>query len=133
MANYWNLNMGNEQSKILHTKDNQLIELNPVADIFEMFASAMGKRLIRVDCTSKEVYGFSAFNEEDGSVQLFVMNKSEETSMIEIFGLSPAYEVDSVESIDISGNTKKDQLTETDAGLALQPWSFNKISFVQNR
>ena len=47
MANYWNLNMGNEQSKILHTKDGQLIELNPVAGIFEMFASAMGKRLIR--------------------------------------------------------------------------------------
>jgi len=133
MANYWNLNMGNEQSRILRTKENQLIELSPVADMFEMFASAMGKRLIRVDCTSKEVYGFSTNDEGDGSVQLFVMNKSEKTSMIEIFGLSPAYKVDSVESVDISGNETKDQLTGADAGLALHPWSFNKISFVQNR
>jgi len=79
------------------------------------------------------VYGFSTNDEGDGSVQLFVMNKSEKTSMIEIFGLSPAYKVDSVESVDISGNETKDQLTGADAGLALHPWSFNKISFVQNR
>ena len=51
MANYWNLNMGNEQTKILDTEKNQLVGLNPVAGIFEMFASAMGKKLVRVDCT----------------------------------------------------------------------------------
>ena len=133
MANYWNLNMGPEQTKILSTKDNQLIELNPVADIFKMFASAMGKRLIQVDCTHKEVYGFSTYNEDDNSVQLFVMHKSEEISKIEISGIDNAYKVASFEFFTISGDAKNVQLKESSVDLSLKPWSINKITFLLKR
>lgn len=133
MANYWNLNMGHQQTKILHLENKQLIELNPLANIFEMYASAMEKKFIRIDCTNKEVYGFSTYNEEDKSVQLFVMTKSEQVSKIEISGLNSSYKAVSIESFDISGNINTDQLTESSANLALQPWFFNKITFNQKR
>ena len=135
MANYWNLNMGPAQTKILDTTDDkkQLLGLNPTAGIFEMYASAMGKRLLRVDCSRKEVYGFSAIDEQDLSVQLFLMHKSEGASKIEVSGLGGDYIAATIEAFDISGNILAEDIRgEADSGyfsLLLQPWSVNKIIF----
>lgn len=131
MANYWNLNMGHKQTKILNTENNQLVGLNPVAGIFEMYASAMGEKLVRIDCTDKKVYGFSTTDENNKTVQLYLINKSEEESELKTSGLSSNYKAVSIESFDFFGNVGNDQLKESSANLALQPWSFNKITFQQ--
>lgn len=129
MANYWNLNMGHKQTKILHTENNQLVGLNPIAGIFEMYASALGEKLVRVDCTDKKVYGFSSFDENTKSVQLFLMNKSKEVSNIEISGLMNDYKIATKETFDITGTCKKEVTASEEDNISLDPWSFNKIVF----
>jgi alpha-L-arabinofuranosidase len=129
MANYWNLNMGGSQNKVLNTSNNQLQELNPIADIFKMFASAMGKNLIRVDCTNKEVYGFATLDKKAKKVQLYLMNKSEEVSEIEMSGFPGAYKKLDKENFDINGNhTKNDNIADIKQ-VSLEPWSISKMVF----
>lgn len=127
MANYWNLNMGENQNKILHTENNKLIRLNPVANIFKMFASAMEKKRIRVDCTDKKVYGFAALDENTKIVQLFLINKSKEVSKMEISGLLDKYKISEVEVFDINGIYLKEKKESEFQQVSLQPWSINKI------
>jgi alpha-L-arabinofuranosidase len=129
MANYWNLNMGGSQNKILNTKNNQLLELNPVAEIFKMFASAMDNKRVRVDCTDKKVYGFAALDENTKIVQLFLMNKSEEVSEIEISGLLGRYKKTHSEVFDINGNHTKDESSSEIESISLEPWSVSKMVF----
>lgn len=129
MANYWNLNMGGQQNKILHTENNKLIGLNPVANVFEMFASAMGDKLLRVDCTDKKVYGFAALDEKTKIVQLYLMNKSEEISEIEISGLPGTYKSLYKEYFDINGKHTKDERKFEIESISLKPWSISKIVF----
>ncbi len=129
MANYWNLNIGHKQTKILNTENKQLVGLNPVAGIFEMYASAMGKKLVRVDCTDKKVYGFSAFDEHDETIQLYLINKSEEESKLEISGLLNDYKISATETFDITGKCKKEEIGSDENNISLDPWSFNKIVF----
>jgi hypothetical protein len=129
MACDWNLNMGDENVLILETENNQLVRLNPTADIWEMYASAMGKKLVRVDCSDKEVYGFAAFDEKSKTVQLYLMNKSEEESKLEISGLMSAYKISSKETFDISGKRKIEEEGSGKNNISLHPWSFNKIIF----
>jgi len=129
MANYWNLNMGGSQNKILHTENNKLVALNPVADIFTMFASAMENKLIRVDCTDKKVYGFAALDEKTKSLQLYLMNKSDEVSEIEISGLLDGYKKTYTEIFDINGIHSKDESNSEIETKSLEPWSINKIVF----
>lgn len=129
MANYWNLNMGHKQTKILNTKNNQLVSLNPIASIFEMYASAMGEKLVRVDCTYKKVYGFSALDENNKTVQLYLMNKSKEVSKLEISGLLNDYKISTTETFDITGKHKKEKTAIEENNISLNPWSFNKIVF----
>ena len=129
MANYWNLNMGHKQTKILNTKNTQLVGLNPVASIFEMYASAMGEKLVRIDCTDKKVYGFSTLDENNETVQLYLINKSEDESKLKISGLSNDYKISSTETFDITGKFKKEVTGREDNNISLNPWSFNKIIF----
>lgn len=129
MANYWNLNIGHKQTKILNTENKQLVGLNPVAVIFEMYASAIGKKLLRVDCTDKKVYGFSAFDEHDETVELYLINKSEEESNLEISGLLNDYKISITDAFDIAGKRKREEIGSDEKSISIDPFSFNKIVF----
>ncbi|MDN5216892.1 hypothetical protein QQ020_32780 [Fulvivirgaceae bacterium BMA12] len=137
MANYWNLNMGDAQTRILETgSDRQtLIRLNPIAQIFEMFAHAQGKMLLRVECTHKKVYGFASLDTATGNTDLYLLNKSAEETNIEITGIDrkSIKEVWHESFTEPSGKVNKEVKVSTKGKFQAQtlgPWSLNRITFV---
>ncbi len=86
MACYWNLNLGDKNSKVIITKDNgtKLDYFNPVASVFELLGMAPGKLFLNVDCTHKEVYGFATLDKQTGNISVFLLNKSATDNEIEL-------------------------------------------------
>jgi alpha-N-arabinofuranosidase len=85
-ACYWNLNMGSGNSQILHTASDrhELVELNPIAHVFEMFAHALEKPLLPVASSQERVYGFAVKDTAADAIRVFLLNKSDAATSVEI-------------------------------------------------
>ena len=90
-ACYWNLNMGEQASRVLKTDSSgtQLLQLNPIADVFKMFSSTLSKEYLYLDCTEKYIYGFGAKDQQTGDIMLYLLNKSTKETPVKlgVFGL----------------------------------------------
>ena len=84
-ACYWNHNMGPEKSRVLATTENRsrLLKLNPVAHVFEMYAHALGGKLLEVATSEKCVYGFAVRGPGD-ELQVYLLNKNEQPAAVEL-------------------------------------------------
>ncbi len=84
-ACYWDLNMGPEKARVLATTEDRsrLLELNPIAHIFEMVAHALGKDLLDVASSEACVYGFAARG-PGGDLQVYLLNKGELPASVEL-------------------------------------------------
>lgn len=87
MAAYWSNvpsggRLGGERSErsLIDTESGN--RLNPLHFGFEMLSSALGKRLVRMDSGSHVAYGFATL--EDGQLEVFLLNKTNENEPIEL-------------------------------------------------
>ena len=76
-----------------------------------------------------KVYGFSVFDKNIETIQLYFMNKSDEESKLEISGLLNDYKIFASETFDKSGKHEKKERGSDENNILLNPWSFNKIMF----
>lgn len=86
MGCYWNLNIGDKNSRIFIAKEDGtgVDYFNPVATVFELLGKAPGKQYLNVDCTHKEVYGFATIERKSGNISVYLLNKSEKESETEL-------------------------------------------------
>jgi hypothetical protein len=133
-ACYWNLNMGNKTTRVLNTRKarHDLIELNPVAYIFEMYAHALGQPLLALTSSSKSVYGF-AVGSNQASIQVFLLNKNETTKRVKIEVADRLFDAGDIqlESFQTPGKIKHEPVAHFGSAkeltLELQPFTFNRI------
>ena len=86
MACYWNFNMGSADSRILKVKTDTITDgastrlerISPVGNAFTLLATAMGKQLVNFTTPLNPVYGFAAVDEEKSTMDVYLLNKSEE-------------------------------------------------------
>lgn len=76
-ACYWNLNMGDKQTRIFTVKPDGSVTMNPIRHPFTMTANAMGEQLLELNTSQPSVYGFAS--RTDSAVQVFLLNKSAST------------------------------------------------------
>jgi len=133
-ACYWNLNMGSSNSKILDTKKGQLVGLNPVANVFKLFSSAMEKKLLFIESSKKQVYGFSVKDPIKSDIQLYLINKSNEAVDV-VIGFDDSLKGKKIsiskESYVAPGVLQKDNKIsyspKQDKKVSLAAWSMNKL------
>ncbi len=133
-ACYWNLNMGEEKSKILKTDKSgtQLLDFNPIATIFTLFSDAQAKHYLHLDCNERFIYGFGAKNTADDTIYLYLLNKSEKNEFFNLglFGLKENTVDITIQSFIKPGIINSNSLKTTDPNntkLELPSFSFNKI------
>lgn len=134
-ACYWNLNIGEENSRVLktNTKNNKLEKFNPISKVFVMLSDALGKEYLYVDSNAPFLYGFGAKDPDTGEIFLYLINKSEKDIPIKmgLFGLDLNNKNFVVEEFVNPGIIKSKKLLKTDfenGGLTVKSLSFNKIT-----
>lgn len=133
-ACYWNLNMGSVDSKILNTKKDTLVELNPMANVFKLFASGMEKKLLFMESSKKQVYGFAVKDPITSDIELFLINKSNEAVDV-VIGFDDSLKGKEIkvdkESYVTPGVLQQDKQVRFSAKqkkkLSLPAWSMNKL------
>jgi alpha-L-arabinofuranosidase len=129
-ACYWNLNMGSRDSRVLETTNDghELVQLNPIADVFTMFAPAMGETLLPLTSSERHVYGFAVVSEDGGCLQIYLLNKSEKASNVQIDLQNAGFDSPSllIESFVAPGEIVHQETTQGDT-LKLPPYSMNRI------
>lgn len=133
-ACYWNLNMGEEKSKILNTgsKGTELIGFNPIAEVFTMLADALEKEYLFLDCNEPFIYGFGAKDPKANDIFLYFINKSETETPVNmgVFGLDLENASVTLEEFIDPGTIAGRELDSMDSNtkaLMLKPISFNKL------
>jgi len=129
-ACYWNLNMGSRDSRILETTNDghELVRLNPIADVFTMFAPAMGETLLPLTSSERHVYGFAVVSEKNDRLQIYLINKSEAASNVRIDLQNTGLDSSSllIESFVAPGEIVRQETMQGDM-LSLPPYSMNRV------
>ncbi|MBK0384051.1 hypothetical protein I5M32_13865 [Pedobacter sp. SD-b] len=132
---YWNLNAGERLSRVFDTnaEGTQILQLNPISKIFTLYADALQKDYLYLDCNEKSIYGFGAKDPKAGKVYLYLLNKSVKDSALKlgIFGLASKNADLKIErfvkpGIIITENLKAVDIKEKE--LVLKASSFTKIT-----
>lgn len=125
-ACYWNLNMGDPQTRIFTVNDDGTVTMNPIRHPFVMVAQAMSEKLLEVESSENSVYGFAS--RAGQSVQVFLLNKSDKpaTATFAISGGNVGKILD-MESYVAPGVVKT--IKPSGAPVTLPALSFTRIRF----
>ncbi|MBD3588421.1 hypothetical protein [Bacteroides sp. GM023] len=89
MACYWNLNMGNINSRILKvenygTANASLTEISVIGNVFSLIAPAQGNFLINLENPIQGIHGFATINAAKKTVEIYLLNKNSDDINIPI-------------------------------------------------
>ena len=135
-ACYWNLNMGNQHTRVLvRGSDRSMLKsLNPVAHVFEMYAHALETQLLEMTNSRPDVYGFAVRNAVTKALHVYLLNKGVASVSVGIDITGPAARSGTVqvESFLRPGKlVTSTPVTYTTPGrptVSLNPSSFNRIT-----
>lgn len=138
-ACYWNLNIGPEATQVLRTshKDHTLLDFNPVAAIFKMYAHALGKTLLVLDSSDPHVYGFATIDPATKQTDIYLLNKAQTMASLQVSARNTGLGLvhPTMEAFTFPGTVKTISLDPIDPTLFyidLQSSSFNRIILSEN-
>lgn len=134
-ACYWNLNISSGdggKSRIFSIKEStkEFDKFNPVAKVFQQYAPALGGNYLDIVSDDQKVYGIASINPAKDTVQVLLLNKSENRSRVH-FSIKD-FAADNkilVDWFDELGITMTEEVAMTDSSYVLPAYSFARLQF----
>lgn len=134
-ACYWNLNISSGdggKSRIFSIKEStkEFDKFNPVARVFQQYAPALGGNYLDIVSDVQKVYGIASINPARDTVQVLLLNKSENRSCVH-FSIKNFTADNKVlaDWFDELGITMTQEVTMTDSSYVLPAYSFARLQF----
>jgi hypothetical protein len=134
-ACYWDLNIGPKDSQVLQTSDDNhaLVGFNPIAEIFKMYADALGKTLLLLDSSDPRIYGFATVDPASKQIELYLLNKAETAMPLQVQVLNAGlnHRPITIEAFVSPGTVKTTSpvaVDPVDFKVNLEPSSFSRIA-----
>ncbi|MEA4937881.1 MAG: T9SS type A sorting domain-containing protein, partial [Paludibacter sp.] len=134
-ACYWNLNISSGdggKSRIFSIKEStkEFDKFNPVAKVFQQYAPALGGYYLDIISDDQKVYGIASINPARDTVQVLLLNKSENRSRVH-FSIKSFATNNKVlaDWFDELGITMTEEVAMTDSSYVLPAYSFTRLQF----
>jgi len=134
-ACYWNLNIGNVNSRIFTTNavTKDFNAFNPIANVFKMYTPVLGTNYLSASSDIQKIYGIASINHSKDTMQVLLLNKSPEKYKIKLSvdGFTPDKQF-YAEWFDELGISEAEKVEPEDLSYVVPPYSFVRLELTGN-